>query len=116
MIAQKAQHTPQEKVRVLQRKLYRAAKEAPQRKFGVLYDKIYRRDVLGEAWRRVRRNRGSAGVDKQTIEEVEAYGLDRSLAERETQLRAKRSNPAPGRRMYIPKPGKPGQVTGLWKP
>ena len=30
-----AQDTPQDKVRVLQRKLYRAAKEAPQRKFGV---------------------------------------------------------------------------------
>ncbi len=37
MIAQKAQDTPQERVRVLQRKLYRAAKDAPQRTFGVLY-------------------------------------------------------------------------------
>jgi len=116
VIAQKAQHTPQEKVRVLQRKLYRAAKEAPQRKFGVLYDKVYRRDVLGEAWRRVRRNRGSAGVDKQTIEEVEAYGADRLLAELETELREKRYNPAPVRRVYIPKPGKPGQKRGLGIP
>jgi hypothetical protein len=42
VIAQKAQDTPQERVRVLQRKLYRAAKDAPQRTFGVLYDKIHR--------------------------------------------------------------------------
>lgn len=45
MIAQKAQDTPQERVRVLQRKLYRAAKDAPQRTFGVLYDKIHRKKV-----------------------------------------------------------------------
>src|SRR4029450_3224482 len=50
VIAEKAQHT-HDQVRVLQRKLYRAAKEAPQRKFGVLYDKVHRRDVLEEAWR-----------------------------------------------------------------
>ena len=72
VIADEAQHTRGEGVRVLQRKLYRAAKEAPQRQFGVLYDKVYRRDVLEEAWRRVRRNRGSAGVDKQTVAAVEA--------------------------------------------
>lgn len=72
MIAQRAQDTPADKVRVLQRMLYRAAKEAPQRRFGLLYDKVYRRDVLEEAWRRVCRNRGSAGVDKQTIAAVEA--------------------------------------------
>jgi RNA-directed DNA polymerase len=116
VIAQKAEHTPQEKVRVLQRKLYRAAKAAPQRKFGVLYDKVHRRDVLEEAWRRVRRNRGSAGVDKQTIADVEAYGVDQLLSELQTELREKRYHPAPVRRVYIPKPGKPGQKRGLGIP
>ena len=106
MIADEAQHTRCDRVRVLQRKLYRAAKEAPQRKFGVLYDKVYRRDVLEEAWRRVRRNRGSAGVDKQTIEAVEGYGVDRLLDELEAELREKRYRPHPVRRVYIPKPGK----------
>ena len=115
MIADKAQHT-HDQVRVLQRKLYRAAKEAPQRKFGVLYDKVYRRDVLEEAWRRVRRNRGSAGVDKQTIEAVEGYGVDRLLDELEAELREKRYRPQPVRRVYIPKPGKPGQQRGLGIP
>jgi hypothetical protein len=42
VIAQRAQDTPHDKVRVLQRKLYQAAKAAPQRTFGLLYDKVYK--------------------------------------------------------------------------
>lgn len=113
MIAQRAQDTPHDQVRVLQRKLYRAAKAAPQRTFGPLYDKVYRRDVLAEAWRRVRRNRGSAGVDKQTIADVEVYGVARLLDELMLDLREKRSRPLPVRRVYIPKPGTPGQRRGF---
>ena len=116
MIADEAQHTRGEGVRVLQRKLYRAAKEAPQRQFGVLYDKVYRRDVMEEAWQRVRRNRGSAGVDKQTIATIEGYGVDRLLNELAAELREKRYRPQPVRRVYIPKPGKPGQQRGLGIP
>src|SRR5436309_15979737 len=111
-----AQPTPHEKVRVLQRKLYRAAKAAPRRTFGVLYDKVYRPDVLREAWQRVRRNRGRAGIDKQTIAEVEAQGVDRILDELEDELRERRYRPMPVRRVYIPKPGKPNQRRGLGIP
>jgi RNA-directed DNA polymerase len=116
VIAATAQDTPQDKVRVLQRKLYRAAKEAPHRRFGVLYNKVYRRDVLANGWQRVRRNRGSAGVDQQTIAEVEAYGADRLLNELEVELWEKRYRPLPVRRAYIPKPGKSGQRRGLGMP
>jgi RNA-directed DNA polymerase len=115
VIAQRAQHTRGETVRVLQRKLYRAAKAAPQRQFGVLYDKVYRRDVLEEAWQRVRRNRGSAGVDKQTVAAVEAYGVDRLRDGLEEALRERRYRPQPVRRAYIPKPGKPGQAARSWR-
>jgi len=51
-----AQRTPIEKVRVLQRKLYRAAKAQPERTFGVLYEKVYQEEVLSVAWEQVRRN------------------------------------------------------------
>jgi RNA-directed DNA polymerase len=111
-MAQRAQDTPCDPVRVRQRTLSRAAKEAPRRTFGIVYDKVYRPDVLAEAWRRVRRNRGSAGVDTQTIADVEAYGVDRLLNARSAELREKRYRPLPGRRVSIPKPGKPGQRRG----
>src|SRR5437867_2683720 len=57
--------------RELQRALYRAAKASPTRRFHALYDKMYREDVLAKAWREVKANAGSAGVDGQTIEQIE---------------------------------------------
>src|ERR1022692_298052 len=67
----------QDKVRELQRTLYRAAKADPGRRFHALYDKVYRRDVLERAWELVRANRGVAGIDRQTIADVERYGVSR---------------------------------------
>ena len=67
---------PVDKVRQLQRKLYVCAKQSRTRRFHALYDRIYRSDVLWEAWKRVRSNGGAAGIDRQTFEDIEAYGLD----------------------------------------
>jgi RNA-directed DNA polymerase len=91
-------------VRELQRKLWAAAKQSLERRFHALYDRIYRGDVLMEAWKRVRVNRGAAGVDKQTLAEVEAYGVQRMLAEVAESLRGRSYRPAPARRVDIPKP------------
>ena len=95
---------PIDKVRRLQRKLWAAAKQSEGRRFHALYDRIYRDDVLVEAWRRVRANRGAAGVDRVTLEAVEGYGVERMLGELARDLRAGSYRPAPVRRVDIPKP------------
>ena len=95
---------PVGKVQQLQRQLWAAAKQSPERRFHALYDRIFRRDVLEEAWRRVRSNRGAAGVDRITLADVEAYGVERLLDELARDFRAGRYRPAPVRRQAIPKP------------
>ena len=94
---------PREKVRQLQRRLWAAAKRAPVRRFHALYDHIWRGDVLQEAWRRVRSNRGAAGVDGQSIRDVEQYGVDQFLGELGSCLRAGEYRAQVVRRRYIPK-------------
>jgi RNA-directed DNA polymerase len=90
-------------VRELQRTLYACAKRSPERRFHALFDRVCRSDVLREAWKRVRGNRGAAGVDKQTLVEVEAYGVERMLGELQGALRAGSYRPAPVRRVTIAK-------------
>ena len=97
----------QDKVRELQRTLYRAAKADPGRRFHALYDKVHRRDVLERAWELVRANRGAAGIDRQTIADVEEYGIARLLDELAADLKDGRWRPLPARRVFIPKPGRP---------
>ncbi len=91
-------------VRELQRTLYACAKRSPERRFHALYDRIHRSDVLLEAWRRVRKNRGAAGVDRMTLAGVEAYGVERMLGELQCALRRGSYRPAPVRRVAIAKP------------
>jgi RNA-directed DNA polymerase len=101
-----ARTTKQDKVRELQRTLYRAAKAEPGRRFHALHDKVYRSDVLERAWELVRANRGAAGIDKQTIADVEQYGVSRLLDELAADLKDGRWRPLPARRVFIPKPGR----------
>ena len=90
-------------MRQLQRRLWAAAKRQPGRRFHALYDRIARRDVLAEAWKRVRRNRGAAGVDAQTIADVEQYGVELFIEDLGAELRAGTYRPAAVLRRYIPK-------------
>jgi RNA-directed DNA polymerase len=92
-----ARTAKQDKVRELQRTLYRAAKADPKRRFHALYDKVLRRDVLERAWELVRANRGAAGIDKQSIADVEQYGIAKLLDELAADLKDGSYRPLPAR-------------------
>ena len=96
-------HLPIDNVRQLQRRLWVAAKRSPERRVHALMDRIWRDDVLREAWWRVNRTRGVAGVDRETLADVEQYGVGHLLEELATALRTGRYRPQPALRRYIPK-------------
>lgn len=108
-----ARTAKQDKVRELQRTLYRAAKADPGRRFHALHDKVYRRDVLERAWELVRANKGAAGIDRTTIADVEQYGTAKLLDELAADLKDGRWRPLPARRVFIPKPGRPAELRPL---
>jgi RNA-directed DNA polymerase len=87
----------------LRRKLADKAKREPNFRFYTLYDRIYRHDVLWSAWLIVRSNNGSAGIDQQTIDDVEQYGALNLIEEIQEELRSKTYHPQPVKRVYIPK-------------
>jgi len=93
-----------ERIRTLQRKLYTKAKQEPAYRFYALYDKLYQADILKHAWRLVKANKGSPGVDGVSFEAIEnGIGVDRYLLElgRELQDKTYRANPV--KRVMIPK-------------
>jgi len=93
-----------ESIRILQRKLYRKAKQEPAFRFYALYDKVYRADILSHAYHLVRANKGSAGIDGVTFEAIEmGEGETAFLAELEEALRNKTYKPDPVKRVMIPK-------------
>jgi RNA-directed DNA polymerase len=93
------------KIRELQIKLYRKAKNEPGYRFYMLYDKIYREDILAHAYALARANKGAPGVDGQTFERIELAGLEEWLTGIREELRNKTYRPQPVRRVMIPKPG-----------
>lgn len=96
-------------IRRLQRKLYLKAKAEPAYRFYLLYDKIYREDILTHAYALARANKGAPGVDGVSFAMIEAQGLDAWLANIRNDLIKKTYQPAPVRRVLIPKPGGSGE-------
>jgi len=86
------------------------AKQQPERRFTLLYDKVHRQDILQEAWKRVKSNKGAAGVDQVDIDAIRDYGEERFLSEVQEELRSRRYRTALVRRVPIPKPGQPGKT------
>lgn len=97
-------NNPVDKVRELQRGLFKAAKRSQSRRFHALFDRLLRGDVLKEAWKRVRANGGAAGVDGETLSAIEQRGVPEFLAELREALRTGTYRPRPVKRRYIPKP------------
>lgn len=99
-----AAQASRKRTRQLQDKLGNCAKLDKGRRFHALYGQICRLEVLTEAWRRVRSNRGAGGVDGETIQEIEARGVEAFLRDIQTELQEGDYQPEPVRRVYIPKP------------
>jgi len=90
-------------VRKLQKSLHAKAKAEPSFRFYSLWDKVYRRDVLAEAYRLCRANRGAAGADGETFDDIVAQGVDHWLGNLREELRTKQYVPRPLLRVWIPK-------------
>ena len=99
----RSEMTDNEKVRDLQRKLYRKAKQESDYKFYVLYDKIKLIHFLREAYKKVKISRGAPGVDGMTFEQIEKNGLEEFLLDLQKELHEMSYKPQPVKRVYIPK-------------
>jgi RNA-directed DNA polymerase len=94
-----------DKVRKLQRALYRTSKQDKKRRFNSLYDKVWRVDVLWEAWRQIKANKGASGVDGMAIEWIINTGYEEEMIHKlHEALREQQYQFAPVRVVEIPKP------------
>ena len=91
-------------VQKLQTALHDKAKGSPKFRFYALYDKVHRQDVLVFAYECCKANGGAAGVEGQTFEDIEEYGVGKWLDELAQELRSRTYQPQPVRRVWIPKP------------
>jgi RNA-directed DNA polymerase len=94
-----------DRVERLRKKLYEKAKREPDFRFYTLYDKVCWTETLERAYRQAKANAGAAGVDGVRFEDIEAYGVDRWLAELQKELVEETYRPHAVRRVMIPKPG-----------
>ena len=99
-------------VQKLQMALHAKAKAEAGYRFYALYDKISREDILAHAYAQCRSNKGAPGVDGQDFADIEAYGVERWLAELALALREETYRPEPIRRVSTYR--KPTANSGRW--
>ena len=104
---------PPPTVRKLQAALHAKAKEAPTYRFYALHDKLYREDVLEHAYLRCKANRGAAGVDGVSFEDIELAGREEWLGALAKEVKQKIYRPNAVRRVYIPKPNGKQRPLGI---
>ncbi len=95
--------TASARVQRLQTALHAKAKEAPGFRFYSLSDKVWRDDVLVLAWQAVRSNGGAAGVDGESVADVESFGVERWLGALARDLKEGNYRPRAVRQVLIPK-------------
>lgn len=92
------------KIRAFQRKLYKLSKQEADYRFYSLYDKVCRCDILMEAYRQCKANKGVAGLDRVTFADIEHQGLDNWIEQVSQMLSSRGYTPQPVMRVYIQKP------------
>jgi RNA-directed DNA polymerase len=80
-----------------------------------LIDKVYKQKNLEMAWEKVQANRGSGGIDGQSLEEFAAQ-MEGELKRLGQELQDDVYRPRPVRQVQIPKAGKPGEYRMLGIP
>lgn len=83
-------------------KEYKQMNEPLKHKLFSVYGQILNEKILKEAWKKVRSNNGSSGVDRVTIKKYEE-NLEENIRTLLTELKEKNYRPSPVRRVYIPK-------------
>ncbi len=96
------------RVREIQTKLHRWARDDPHRRFDDLFNLVADPGFLLVAWDRVQGNKGArtAGVDGQTVASIVAgMGVEVLLGELRSQVKDRSFHPLPVRERMIPKAG-----------
>ena len=111
-----ATYAAERRVREIQTKLHRWARDDPHRRFDDLFNLVADQGFLLVAWDRVRGNKGAAtaGVDGQTAASIAAWkGVEEFLDELRCQLKDRSFTPLPVRERMIPKAGGKLRALGI---